>query len=160
MRTILKGGIALGVLVEIWTYVMGFTGWYRDPAMLNLFWLVIPVQIAVLWWTLRGTAAEGRTYGGQVLAGTLASLIAGVVIVIGSYLFTTVAFPNYFNDLAAVQENMLRQAGQSEEQIRTAMEAYRTGATPLGNAFAGFIGTVVTGLVVSLVIAIFVRAKK
>ena len=122
MNTILKAGIVLGVLVEIWTYLMGFTGWYKDPQLMNLFWVVIALQIAVLMWALKRTAAEGRGYGGQVGAGTLISLIGGVFVIVGSLVFTMVVFPNYFKELAAVQEQMLRTAGQSEDQIRQTME--------------------------------------
>ena len=32
-----KAGIWLGVLVSVWTLLMGVTGWYKHPVMLNLF---------------------------------------------------------------------------------------------------------------------------
>jgi hypothetical protein len=160
MNTILKAGIVLGVLVEIWTYLMGFTGWYQDPALMNLFWVVIAIQIAVLMWALKRTAAEGRGWGGQVGAGTLISLIAGVFVIVGSLIFTMVVFPNYFTELAAVQEQMLRTAGQSEEQIRQTMEMTAKTSTPVMQALFGFLGTVITGIVVSMIIGAFVKAKK
>src|SRR5512134_130172 len=118
MNTILKAGIVLGLLVEVWTYLMGFTGWYKDPQLMNLFWVVIALQIAVLMWALKRTAAEGRGYGGQVGAGTLVSLVGGVFVIVGSLVFTMVVFPNYFTDLAAIQEQMLRTAGRSEAEIK------------------------------------------
>jgi hypothetical protein len=160
MNTILKAGIVLGVLVEIWTYLMGFTGWYKDPALMNLFWVVIAIQIAVLMWALKRTAAEGRGWGGQVGAGTLISLIAGVFVIVGSLIFTMVVFPNYFTELAAVQEQMLRTAGQTEEQIRQTMEMTAKTSTPMLQALFGFLGTVITGIVVSMIIGAFVKAKK
>ena len=61
----------LGLLVVAWTFVMGFTGWYKDPTLLNLSRVVIPIQICALVWELRKTAAGGRAYGGQVAAGTI-----------------------------------------------------------------------------------------
>jgi hypothetical protein len=159
MAAILKWGIILGLLVEIWTYVMGFTGWYKHPTLLFLFFLVILIQIVVLVIALRETAAQGRRYWGQVSAGTLISVVAGLIIVGGSLLFSTVVFPDYVSEVAQVQEQMLRQAGQSEEQIRSAMEAYNRSNSPTSLALQGFIGTFLTGLVTSLVVAGFVRAK-
>jgi hypothetical protein len=138
---------------------MGYTGWYKDPAMVNAFFLVIPLQIAVLWWALRKTAAEGRRFGGQLLAGLLISLVAGVIIFAGSYLFTTVLFPGYFDDVAAVSEQVYRSQGKSDAEIQALMESYRKGATPLMNSLTGLIGTVVTGLVASALIGAFVRRK-
>lgn len=159
MKHIVTAGILLGVLCAVWTLVMGYTGWYRDPALLNLFFLVILIEIGVLVWALRKTAAEGRGYGGQFVAGLLISVIGGLIIVGNSLLFTTVLFPSYFTELAAIQEQMLRDAGQSEEQVARAMEAYRATATPVANALAGFIGTLATGIVATAIIAIFVRHK-
>ncbi len=160
MNTILKAGIVLGVLVEIWTYFMGFSGWYKDPALMNLFFVVIAIEIAVLMWALKRTAAEGRGYGGQVGAGTLISLIGGVFVIVGSLIFTIVVFPNYFTELAAIQEQQLRAAGQSEDQIREVMALTAKSSTPVIQACIGFLATVVTGIVVSMIIGAFVRAKK
>jgi hypothetical protein len=44
MKTTMNEGIALGVLVAIWTFLMGFTGWYKDPVLFNLFWFVIAMD--------------------------------------------------------------------------------------------------------------------
>jgi len=159
MNTILKSGALLGCLVVAWTFVMGFTGWYKDPVLLNMFWMVIVIQIVLLVWTLRKTAAEGRGYAAQVLAGTLVSLFGGVLVFAGSLLFTTVVFPNYFSEITAIQQKMLFEQGRSAEDIRATMELAAKTNTPLASAVSGFIGTLATGLVASIVIAGFIRAK-
>lgn len=79
----------------MWQSVIGLTGGYIHPVLLNLFWVVVLIQVGVMVWGLRQTAAEGRTYGGQVGAGTLMSVFGGVIIFCGSLLFTTVLFPHY-----------------------------------------------------------------
>jgi len=159
MNTIFKAGIVLGVLVEVWTYLMGFSGWYKDPKLMSLFWVVVAIEIAVLVWALKRTAAEGRGYGGQLGAGTLIALIGGVFVVVGSIVFTTVVFPHYFQDIAAMQESMLRTAGRSEAEIQQVMAMTAKTSTPAMQAFFGFCGTLVTGIVVSAIVAIFFRAK-
>jgi hypothetical protein len=156
---ILNAGLLIGVLCGIWTFVMGFTGWYRDPAMVNVFFVVILIEIGGLIWGLRQTAAQGRTYQGQVVAGTMMSVIAGVVIVGSSLLFTMAAFPDYFQEVEAVQRQMLASQGKSPAEIEEAVAASKVTATPMANAMAGFIGTLVTGILASAVIAFFVRAK-
>ncbi len=159
MSTLFKYGVLLGAGVVIWTFVMGFTGWYKDPALLNLFFLVIPFQIALLVWALKETAAQGRRYGGQVLAGVIISLIGGVLICAGSMVFTSIVFPHYFSEITAIQQQMLMEQGKSAQEIRTTMEMAAKTNTPVASAVSGFVGTVVTGLVASLVIGAFVRAK-
>jgi hypothetical protein len=159
MNPILSAGILIGVLCGVWTFVMGFTGWYKDPVMMRAFFVVILFEIGGLIWGLRRTAAEGRTYSGQVVAGTLISIVAGVIIICSSLLFTTVAYPNYFKELEAVYRQTLLQQGKTEaetnELVRTALE----GTTPMGQAMQGFIGTLVTGIVASAIISIWIRAR-
>jgi hypothetical protein len=160
MNPILNAGLLIGVLCGVWTFVMGMTGWYKDPVMVNVFLpAVILIEIGGLIWGLRQTAAQGRGYQGQVVAGTLMSVIAGVIIIASSLVFTMVAFPNYFNELEAMQRQMLAAQGQSPAAIEEAIEAGKVAATPMANAMAGFIGTLVTGILVSAVAAIWIRDK-
>jgi Protein of unknown function (DUF4199) len=159
MDTSFRGGLVLGALVVLWTFVMGITGWYKDPVLLNLFWVVVLIQIAVLLWALRRTAREGTRYAGQIWKGTVISLIGGVIIFCGSLVFTTVVFPHYFEELRSLQVEMLKQAGQTEAQIEAAVAATAATATPFMQALFGLIGTVVTGAVASALIGAFARAK-
>ena len=159
MNPILSAGLLIGVLCGVWTFVMGFTGWYQDPQMLNAFFLVIPIEIVGLIWGLRKTAAQGRTYGGQVVAGTLMSVVAGVVIICSSLLFTTVAFPDYFTELENAQRQILAAQGRTAAEIEEAVRANSAASTPMGQAMAGFIGTLITGILASALVGIFIRRK-
>ncbi|HEX6851150.1 MAG TPA: DUF4199 domain-containing protein [Candidatus Polarisedimenticolaceae bacterium] len=160
MKPTVTAGVVLGILVVVWTFVMGFTGWYKDPAKLSLFYLVIVFEIGVLIWGLRKTAALGNNYMAQVLAGLAIAGIASVFVFCGSYLFTTVAFPQYFEEIRAIQSEQLKASGMPEDQIQGALEMAKAMQTPVVNAVMGVVGTMITGLLASLVIAAFVRAKK
>lgn len=160
MSPTLTAGLLMGVLCGLWTFVMGFTGWYKDPTKASAFFVVIAIEIAVLLWGLTQTARrEGRTYSGQVVAGTLMSIIGGIVIMGFSLLFTTVAFPDYFTELESVYRGLLRQEGKTEAEITALISEWSKGQTPILQAVYGFIGTFVTGVVVSAVLAIWVRAR-
>ena len=63
------------------------------------------------------------------------SVVAGIIIICSSLIFTTVAFPDYF----AMRDE---------------------GGTPMGEAMAGFMGTLLTGIVASAIIALFVRRRQ
>ena len=158
MNPIVRAGVLLGVLCGAWMFLMGFTGWYRDEVLLNLFYVVVLIEIAVLLWGLRQTAAT-RAYGGQVGAGVLISIIGGVIIFGASILFTAVVFPDYFNELRAIQTEMMRNQGKGEEEIARMMAATAPMQTPVMNALTGFVATILTGLISSLIIAAFVRRK-
>lgn len=159
MNPNLSAGILIGVLCAVWTFVMGFTGWYKDPQLMAAFFLVIPIEVAGLIWGLRRTAAQGRNYGGQVIAGTLMSVVAGVIIICSSLVFTTMVFPEYFREIEAANRQMLQAAGKSAADIEATIQGNAASATPMGQAMAGFIGTFITGILASAIIAIFVRRK-
>jgi hypothetical protein len=154
----IRAGVLLGVLCVFWTFVMGFTGWYKDPVMLNFFFLVIPLEIGLVIWALRKTAS-GATWGGQIVNGLVLSMVASVIIFAGSLFFTTVAFPNYFTELQSAQAAMLKAQGLSEADIRMQVAAAAALQTPFMNALSGVIGTVVTGVVVAAIAGAFLRRR-
>ncbi len=159
MNPSLSAGLLIGGLCGLWTFVMGFTGWYKDPTLLLAFFLVIPIEIGGLIWGLRRTAAEGRGYGSQIVAGTLIAVVAGVVVICSSLLFTIVAYPNYFDELERVQRTMLAQQGVTAAEIEERIAAGRGFNTPMNQALLGFTGTLITGILATAVIAIWVRSK-
>jgi hypothetical protein len=160
MNPILSAGVLIGLLCGAWTFVMGFTGWYKDPAMTNVFFMVILFEIGGLVWGLRRTATQGRGYGGQILAGTMMAIIAGVIIVAFSLVFTIVVFPDYFREVEQSTRIALQQQGRSDAEITAAIGANAAAATPMAQAMSGFIGTLITGIVASAVIALFVRGRR
>jgi len=159
MSSTLRAGIVLGLVIVVWTFVMGFTGWYKDPMLQTLFWAVILFQIVILFWGLRLTAKEGKTYGGQIAAGLFMSLIGGAIAFVGSYVFTTMAFPEYFEEVRRAGEELFRAQGMSEVDIQTRLDMMAATQTPFMQAFLGLIGTTITGVIVSLILAIFLRKK-
>ena len=159
MKPIPKAGIVLGVLVEVWTYLMGVTGWYKDPHLLYVFYVVVLIEIGVLIWGLKMTAAQGRGYGAQVGAGTLMSLIGAVIIFIGAYIFTAMVFPDYFSELNAMQRQMGAAQGLTQDQINAQIAMMAPMQTPFVNALTGAFMTVVTGFVASLIIGAFIKAS-
>jgi hypothetical protein len=159
MSTPVRAGLWLGVLVVGWMFVMGVTGWYKDPVLGNLFFLVILLEIGLLVWMLRQTAAQGATYGRQIGHGLVFALVSSVLIFVGSYVFTTVAFPTYFDDVCAMQAQVLRARGVSEAEVAAQMKAAAPLQTPFMNALSGVIGTVVTAIAGSAVAGFFIRKK-
>jgi hypothetical protein len=159
MNDTIKTGVFLGLSCAGWTFVMGLTGWYKHPALLNLFWLVVVFEIAWLVWGLRRVAQERGGFGGLVVAGLTMALVGAGIVFASSIVFTTVAFPRYFEEIRAVQGDMMRAAGASDADILAATTAASKTQTPFFQALFGAIGTIVTGLVASLIIAAVVRKK-
>ena len=158
MPPTLRAGLILGLSVAAWTFIMGFTGWYKHPGLLYLFWLVIPMQVGILLWVLRDLAPT-TGYGRQVWNGVSSSLLGSMIIYAASILFTTIVFPHYFQDLEALGRQIMARQGLSPAQIEAAVRAQAPMQTPRASAMAGAIGTVVTGFFTSVVAAVWLRKK-
>jgi hypothetical protein len=159
VNAILSTGVLIGVLCSLWTLVMGYTGMYKDPTLANLFFLVIAIEVGCLIAGLRQTAREGRTYGGQILAGTMMAIVGGVIMMGTSLLFTTVLFPDYSQEVEAMYRAGLLRQGKSAAEIAAAVQANAASWTPMSQAMSGFIGTLMTGILSSAVIAYYVRKR-
>jgi hypothetical protein len=158
MSPTVKAGVLIGALCAVWTYVMGFTGWYRDPTLQAAFFVVILIEVALLLWGLRQTAAA-NSYGRQVVTGTTMAVIAAGIIFVNSLLFTLVVFPSYFTDLEQAYREILTSQGRSEAEVAEALQQQAAVQTPFIQAMLGAVGTIVTGLVASLLIAIRYRRR-
>jgi Protein of unknown function (DUF4199) len=159
VNPVLSAGLLIGVGCAIWTFVMGATGWYKDPAMARLFYVVILFEIAGLWWGLRRTAAEGRGYGSQIIAGTMMSIVAGVVVILSSLLFTTVIYTDYLSGLESLDRQQLAQQGKSAAEIDVEIGKTLQFYTPMNYAIGGFMGTLITGIIASSIIGFWVRSR-
>ena len=158
MSNLVKAGLVLGLLVEIWTAVVIAAGWHTNPAMMWMFFLVIPLQVVLVVMALRKQASTA-SFGRQVLNGVVMSVVAAVVVFVGSWLLTTVVFPDYFPQIRAAGEAMLARMGRTPDQIAEEMMKNASMYDPIANASTGAIATVLTGLVVAAIAGIFVRRK-
>ena len=160
MKRILTFGLILGALVAVWQLVYGFLGLYTSPSTAWTATVVsILITIGVLVWGLMQTAKDGRRYGGQVVAGLLICLVALVIIIPVSFLFTGLLFPDYFDVVAEMQAEQWAAAGMSEGEIDNLLQQTGFTRTSPVAAIFGAVGTMITGLIVSLITAAFVRAK-
>ena len=159
MSNVVRAGLVLGLLVEVWTAVVIAARWHIDPTMMLLFFLVIPLQAFMVVMALRKEAATA-SYLKQVANAVVLSTVAAVVVFAGAILLTTVVFPNYFDELRGAGEEMFRASGKSPEEIAAEMAKNEPMYNPVQNALTGSIATVLTGLVIGLVAGPFVRKKK
>jgi hypothetical protein len=162
MRQSVIGGVALAILVALFSIVTAAAGVHKNPSLGWVFALVATViNVGVVVWTLRRTRDEGRRYGGQLLAGLVMALVAAVLIFCNSLLVTQVLFPDYLDEARDVQEEVLvtRSAGAPEEQIAAQRQVMDAFMTPKAQAGIGAVMTVITTMIVTLIAAIFIRKK-
>ncbi|MEK7469058.1 MAG: DUF4199 domain-containing protein [Planctomycetota bacterium] len=157
MKKSIVPGVILAVLLASWMYVIGYMGWYKHPTLANMFWLVVLIQIVVLTFVIKGAAKDGAGFVGKFVRGAGTSLVAAPLVFLNSLLFTQVVFPKYFEEIRAAQETLLRSKGIPEAQIVETLKAAAAMENPYLQATLGAIGTIVTGIIVSLIASAMVK---
>jgi len=156
----LKAGVVFGAIVVAFMLLNGFAGLYRNPSLAWIFPVgAIAITVGVLIWALRHTAREGKRYGGQILTALVVCAVAGVIIIAGSLLYTTVLFTDYDEIAMASTLEQWENQEMTPEQIETAKPMVEFMISPVPQAVMGFVMTLITGLVSALIIAAFVRQK-
>jgi len=160
MNVIIRGGVLLGVLVTIFTWIFAFSGMHKNIGAAMTFPIVATViEIGVLVWALKKTAAQGRRYMGQVSAGTMLAFVGGSLIFATSWMLTAQLYPSYFAEVNAAGTEYFRAQGMDDAAIQAELAKSAAMQTPAMQAIMGFAATVITGLIVSLITAIWIRNK-
>lgn len=160
MNVIIRGGVLLGVLVTIFSWGFAFSGMHKNASAESTFALVATlIEVGVLIWALKKTAAQGRTWFGQVSAGTMLAFVGGCLIFATSYMLVTQLYPSYFAEFNAASVERSRALGMDDAAIQAALAKAAPNQTPLVSSVTGFVMTVLTGLIVSAVAAIWIRHK-
>ncbi len=156
MNVPVRYGLILGILVTAINLAIPALGLHTSIGISAIFLVVvIAINIAVVIMALRQTAADAN-YGGQVLNGLVLGAVGGVIVFVGSWLTTSVVFPNYMAEVMEATREMVESFGLPSGEI----DAQLAMGSSVGSAFQGAIGTVVTSVVVAAITAIFKRADK
>ena len=156
----LKAGVVFGAIVVVWQLITGFAGLHKNPAMAWVFPLgATLITVGVLIWALRQTATEGKRYGAQLGTAMVIALIGGVIILFGSFLYTTVLFTDYREIALTNAVEQWEASGMTAEQIDQVMPFAEMMASPVAAAIGGFVMTQITAFIAALIIAAIFRAK-
>lgn len=158
MNTTVKFGIVLGVIVAAMGFALATSGLHTSEAAPMAFVIaaiVINVVIVVL--AIR-RSARSSYWIQQVGNGLVLGLVGAAIIFAGSWMMTAVVFPNYYTEFAEAARARAVAAGLSPAEIDAAV-AMATG-TPVGSAFSGALGTVITSVVVAGIAGFFYRADR
>ena len=156
-QIMLNYGIMLGaasILLNVITYTMGMT--YAPHWSIGLLGIAIMIGFIVMGIKKFKEFNKGLLSLGEALkTGVGIALIAGVVGVIYTLLFTNFIEPDYFAKMQEVMEQTYIDAGLTDEQIEASMAiaskmsgpTITAGMSIIGSVFLGFIFSLIGGLV-------------
>ncbi len=155
--------LTLSGIMAVFSLLMYFAGFQTEKIATGQYlqWLSFPIMFIVLWLGVRAVRAEkphqALTYGQGVGAGALISVISGAASAV--YTFIHLKFIN--TNFADYQLEFLRgewaKAGLGDAQIEQAEAMTRMMMGPTVSAISALIGVCIAGILMSLVIAAFLK---
>lgn len=159
-RVALKYGVLASVVIMIYTTIINIAGLSQNKVLSSLAFAFMIVAIVLAMKNFREKNNGYMSYGEGLGLGTLVSAVMGLL----SSAFTMFYMQFIDNTLLTqgmdkVREDMERK-GMDDSQIDQAMELSQKFMSP-GIVFAiGVFGYVLTGLVISLIVAAIIRREK
>lgn len=156
----LVNGLILGLLSVVFTLVM----WFLDQTFnKNLGYIFILVQVVVLFFLVksyRDNYMHGMiTYGQALGAGVIIFLYASIITSLFSVLLYTVIDPGLTAKGVAFMEQMYLDRGLTQEQTDAALKVAGKMMQPALMIPVGLITNMFYGLIISLIVAAFVRKE-
>lgn len=156
----LKNGLILGLIGIIYTLVM----YFLDLSLNNIQgYVFILIQIVVLYFLVkmyRDNFLHGMISFGQALgAGVVICLYYSIIIAIFTYILYAFIDTNLIDKMLAMTEEKLLNSGLSQSQIDASMTVQSRIMKPGFMAPISIFGNMFQGLIMSLIVAAFVRKE-
>ena len=156
----LKWGLISGVASILYTTVIYLTGQFTNSS-LNWLSIIFPITFIVLAMRDYRTLNGGfMTYGEGVSLGTLTAVVAGLLSMIYNFVYTTFIDSTIQDQIKDQLRAQYEERGLSDEQIDQALAMTEKIQTPGITFFLGVLGAGLTGLIISLIVAAFMRRNK
>ena len=157
MEIPVKYGIVLGVIVGAMGFALAILGLHTNamaPMAFVIAAIIVNVVIVVL---ATQRTAPNSNWSRQVLNGLVLGVVGAAIIFLSSWVMTAVVFPDYYAEFAEAARQRAIASGLSATEIEEAV-AMASG-TPVGTAFSGASGTVITSVVVAAIAGYFKRTR-
>lgn len=160
-RIALKWGAILGIAQIIFSIIIFVTDNFGNSALGSVAYLLILGALILAMRDFRSLNGGYMTYGEGVSVGTLTAAISGFLSSIFSVFYMTVIDTGVMERVMdKTREQMEAQGNLSDEQIDQAMEISQKFQSP-GILFVfGVLGAAFVGLILSLIVAAFIRRNK
>lgn len=159
-RFILNQGAFMGLALAGAFWFLQITG--LEKSFLNnvLTWLIYIGFIHISMVRYRQNFLGGSLFYGQgVWLGTRIGMLAGVVLGGWMFLYMKVINPGYTDDLIVQMQETYLAMGMSENEVARMEDTLTLVANPVLMILSGILGAGFTGLLFSLIIAIFQRRR-
>lgn len=159
-RVALKWGAILGIALIIYSLFLFLTD---NIGNVGLGFISYALSIAGLTMAMRDFRSQNgglMTYGEGLSVGTLTAGVSGLLSGLFSVFYTTIIDTSVMERMLDQARERLEESGLSDDQIEQQVEFMKMFQSPGLTFVFGIIGSIVLGLVLSLIIAAFIRRTK
>lgn len=162
----IKYGIITGVGICIWIFLeflLGFHTVNMDWGQYSIYFvLIIPIITTYLGIKEKRDNQNGGiiSFGGGIKTGLMISLIAAVITALFIIIYFNYINPGFFERGIAFQKEKLILKGKTGKEIGKELKNIRATFSFINQLLFGIIGTVGTGLIISIVLSLFLKKSK
>jgi amino acid transporter len=156
----LTNGLILGLVGIVYSLVVYFLNMYFNKAQGYIFMLVELVILFFLVKSYRDNFRHGMiTYGEALGASVIICLYYAIIMAIFTYILYTVIDSGLLDKQLAMAEEMMQKKGLPQSAIDAGMSLQRKMMKPAFMAPFSILGNMFLGLIMSLIVAAFVRKE-
>jgi hypothetical protein len=156
----LTNGLILGLVGIVYSLVFYFLNLYLNKAQSYIFMLV---QIAVLFFLVKSYRDNFRhgmiTYGEALGASVIICLYYAIIMAIFTYILFAFIDTGLLDKQLAMAEELLQKRGMPQASIDAGMSMQKKMMTPAFMAPMSILGNMFFGVIISLIVAAFVRKE-
>ncbi len=156
-RTAMIYGLYVGIFFTLYSVILYVTGQTQNKSLAFIAYPLYVVAIVLAQINYRNREMNGSlTYSQGVGFGIAVMFFSGMILT----LYTLILFkidPSLIDLIKADAEEKYMSSGMSEDQVEAAMSVASKMMTPGWMAIMGLLGSVISGLLISLVTSIFVK---
>lgn len=157
----LKWGLITGVALIIYSTILYTVGGMANTSLTMLVYVIIAALLTLGIREFKKLNGGYLTIGEGVGLGALLSAVSGILSSAYSVLYTTVIDPSVREQiLNQVRAKMEDQGNLTDEQIDQALEISQKFQTPGLQLIFGILGSILVGVIFSLIISAIMRHKK
>jgi hypothetical protein len=156
----LTNGVILGLIGVVYTLVMYFLDFTFNKVQGYVFFLILILALYYLIKSYRDSIMHGYiTYGQAVGAGVVIFLYYSVIMAVFMYLLYAVIDTGLVAKQLAFAQDIMEKKGIPEEAMDAAMKIQKKFIKPEIIAVTGILGNMLTGVIMSLLAAIFIKKE-
>ena len=163
MKPELRYGLLIGLGVSLWVLIEFLLGFHTTRMEMGQFtgYLSVIIPILALYYGLTEKYIQepAITYWQTVKAGMTMVLIAAVIISLFMALYNTTIHPEWVEEGIAYEKQYLQEMNATAEEITQAEEAMKVMFSTEVQMLGSFIGVMIQGFFLSLLISWLIRRK-